>query len=499
MKQLSIPSPSARLAGDKRMHHLPGNWSGAVLSFVLPFLTYLATLAPTVYGLDSAELTTAAYSLGLVHPPGYPVYLLIGKLFTLLPFRNVGYRMNLMSAFFGALAILFLYQLLLKLTGRTALSLGSSLLLAFSYFLWTASVMAEVYTLHLFLMAALVLVALEWQEKRDDKWLHVLALLFGLSLGNHLSTLLLGPGLLYWLLASDRRHLLRPRRVLTMLAFLALGLSVYLYLPLRYAAGTPAVGAMPIRVASLGDVAWVVSARTFWVLLFAYRGPELWGQVVDYGYCLWGNFLGVGLVIGVVGIWSSLRRLRTLSVALGWMYLANAIFFITYGAGDKRIMFLPTYFVWAIWIGLGYNWLLEQVSRATGSMAAARRWRTAVHVLLVMLILLALVINYRHADLSQDWRTYQQAVRVFDTVAPDAYVLATSWFEVAPLEYLHVVERRRLDVTVLNAGPMSPSELRALVELQGDAHPIYSTGLPDWLEDGHEMEYNEQCDCYRIQ
>ena len=82
----------------------------------LILLLYLRTMAPTVYGLDSAELTAGAYLLGIVHAPGSPTYLLLGHLFTWLPFGDVGYRVNLLSACAGALAVGFVYAILWRLT-----------------------------------------------------------------------------------------------------------------------------------------------------------------------------------------------------------------------------------------------------------------------------------------------------------------------------------------------------------------------------------------------
>ncbi len=472
-------------------------WGGASLSFSLPFVVYVRTLAPTVYGLDSAELTTGAYCLGLVHAPGYPLYLLIGHLFTRLPIGNVGYRMNLMSAFFGALAIALFYLVLYKLCRRPLAALSAALFLAFSFFFWSPAVMAEVYTLHLFMMAALILTVLVWQERRQYRWLCLFALLFGLSLGNHLATVLLLPGLLYWILVTDHKQFLRPRHLLTMLLFLALGLSVYLYLPLRYAARPPSVGAMQIQVASWQDLLEVVSARVFWGMVFAYGWHEIPGQVADYLYCLWGNFLGIGLIVGALGGIVVAWTRRRLAMALALIFLANALFYIGYGAGDKRIMFGPTYAIWAIWIGLGYDWFLDKIDSFTTT-AGAWLGRTVVPCLLVGLAIAAMLVNYPYADLSGDRRTYERAARIIGTVEPGAYVLAASWFEVAPLEYLQVVEQRGLDVTVLNWIEVPPSELYSLINSKGDTHPFYSTDTIDWLAERYEMAYLEDCDCYRI-
>jgi hypothetical protein len=76
-----------------------------LITFLAPFLLYLLTLAPTIYNLDSAELATAVATNGIVRATGYPLYLLLGKLFVLLPVGDVGYRLNLFSAVCGALTI----------------------------------------------------------------------------------------------------------------------------------------------------------------------------------------------------------------------------------------------------------------------------------------------------------------------------------------------------------------------------------------------------------
>jgi hypothetical protein len=328
--------------------------------------------------------------------------------------------------------------------------------------------------------------------------LHLFAFLVGLSLGNHLSTLLLLPGLLYWILVTDHKQLLRPRTLLVMLSLFALGLSVYLYLPLRSAAQPPAIGAMQIQISSWQDIVEVVSARAFWGLFFAYRWSELAKQGADYLYCLWGNFLGVGLVIGALGGIVFAWRRRHLAVGLTLIFLANALFYIGYGAGDKRIMFLPTYVVWAMWIALGLDWFLEQMASWQEGVTGARPLRMAAPMLILGLALAALLVNYQHADLSDDRRTYEQAARVLDTVEPEAYVLATSWFEVAPLEYLHVVEGRRLDVTVLNWNEIDLSDLYNLIDTERGVRPIYSTESVGWLVARYELQYIEECDCYRV-
>ncbi len=212
----------------------PFTWAAA--AFLVPFLAYLRTLAPTVYGLDSAELTTGAYTLGIVHAPGAPLYLTIGHLFTYLPVGDIGYRLNLMSAVSASLTIVFIYQILWELTHERFIALASAWFLAFSYYIWINAVAAELYAPNMAFIAGLILLALRWRRDGRSWQLYGLSLLFGLGLGVHLSLILIAPGFALLLLRPDRSPFRQPRMMLTAIAFGLLGTSIYLYLPLRYAA-----------------------------------------------------------------------------------------------------------------------------------------------------------------------------------------------------------------------------------------------------------------------
>ncbi|HEX8684115.1 MAG TPA: DUF2723 domain-containing protein, partial [Ardenticatenaceae bacterium] len=99
--------------------HIPASllrWEWrSILAFSLPMLLYLVTMAPTIYNLDSAELTTAAATGGIVRATGYPLYLILGRVWAELPIGDVGYRMNLLSAVSGALTVLLTERLLRRL------------------------------------------------------------------------------------------------------------------------------------------------------------------------------------------------------------------------------------------------------------------------------------------------------------------------------------------------------------------------------------------------
>lgn len=203
---------------------------------------YFSTLAPDIYLEDSGELTAAAATLGIVHPPGYPLYLLLGKLFAFLPVGTLGFRLNLMSAVFAVAAAVVLYFAFLELAeilGGTrgavkSLAWALSLLLGLSFDFWSQAIVAEVYALNTFLAALLILLFLKWWLNRRASTLLALAFLSGLGIANHQIFAFMVPVL--WAIVY-LRHKLNFQAAGRLLSLFAAGLSVYLYLPLRVFSG----------------------------------------------------------------------------------------------------------------------------------------------------------------------------------------------------------------------------------------------------------------------
>src|SRR3990172_9263057 len=211
------------------------NFAPAV-SFLAPLVVYLLTLAPTVFNLDSAELTTAAATGGLTRATGYPLYLTLGWLWSKLPFGDVGYRLNLLSAVSAALTLLLLERILLRLGVRPAARLAAVGLLAFSKYFWQLSLIAEVYTMQTAIMAGLILALLRWSDQPSPLRLGLVGMCVGLGISHHMSTVLLMPGVAFFILSSQARQVFKFKNLAAGLAGALLGLAFYLYLPLRYLA-----------------------------------------------------------------------------------------------------------------------------------------------------------------------------------------------------------------------------------------------------------------------
>ena len=471
--------PASRLNILKKQHisfFSKLDWQAGV-AFGLPFLLYLLTLAPTIYNLDSAELTTAVGTGGILRATGYPLYLLLGKIWTVIPIGDLGYRMNLFSAFFGALTIFLADRALRRLDVGPWARLGALGLLATAPYFWALSLVAEVYTLHTALMAGIIVSLMVWDQRPSPRWFGLSVLLLVLSMGNHAATVLLIPGWTWFVLSRHPRRLFNPQNLLAGLLAVILGASVFLVLPIRYGANPifnyagvyDAAGRfIPVNLQSLTGFMWLVTGRTFSGQMFSYRLPELTVEVMRFGEQLWISFMAIGLAPALVGLVALWRRNRRFAGMLLLFFVANAIFYINYRVVDKETMFLPAYLVWAIWLGYGYQALFSWLKKDPKATLVQRGFLA----LLVLGVVLGLGWNWRRVDLSGDWSTRQQSELILEQVAPNALIFG--WWDTVPaIHYLQYVEGHRPDVTAINRFLISGDDMNAFILSQVQQRPVY--------------------------
>ena len=451
-----------------------------IVAFGVPFALYVRTLAPTIYNLDSAELTTAAYTGGLVRATGYPLYLLLGRLWShAVPFGDVGYRMNLLSAVFGALTITLGFVILRRLGVGPWAAAGALGLLMTTRFYWAMSLVAEVYTLQTALVAGIVLTALAWARDPRPWRLGAATLLIGLGLANHLTTVLLLPGWLRLVLGSTPRNATRARSIAIGLGGLLLGLALYLYLPFlsrsapafNYAGAYDAGGNFVARdLTSWRELWWLASGRQFHGLVFNYTPSQLLAEAAAFGIELWQAFL-IGIGPTLLGVWILWRRDRQVGLSLLMMLAANAVFIVGYKAGDKQTMYLPTFLIAAVFLGVGYQALLEWV-RDVPDRTGAEIGSWLLRILMVGGVMVSAILNWPLVDRSQDWSTRDRGEHILRTVEPQAVVVG--YFHTVPVvQYLQLVEGKRTDVLTINRYLIHPPNLRVFLRDQIGRRAVY--------------------------
>jgi tetratricopeptide (TPR) repeat protein len=223
----------------------------AAAILLIVFVIYNATKAPTLSFWDCGEFITCSYVLGIPHPPGSPLYVLLGRLFTLIPFHtDIAARVNMLSAMTGAVAAMLAFLVTFRLirlwwsggqfTGwkRAAAYFGGIVgasMFAFGKTQWNNSMEAEVYTSAMLLMILIIWLTLRWLEHRDERsadgYLLLLMYLGFLSIGIHMTTFLIMPAifLIVIFFSSRLRHDLRFYITCILLYTISFSVDVFLY------------------------------------------------------------------------------------------------------------------------------------------------------------------------------------------------------------------------------------------------------------------------------
>ncbi|MFT5369571.1 MAG: hypothetical protein ACI8V2_004549 [Candidatus Latescibacterota bacterium] len=254
----------------------------ATLVTICTSIVYLSTLAPTVAFWDCGEFITTSYIFGVPHPPGAPLYTLLGRLFSMLPFGEIAFRVNLLSAASGIATVLLIYLCTVRLLAnwldrsntqhQIAIFTGAAvaaLSTAFSFSFWNNAIEAEVYGLSMCITLLAVWLGLRWdnahKDHHSDRNLLFIAYLFGLGAGIHLQCLLTIPGILILIFTDLLED--RPRKTQVLIV---IGLIFYPFLSivLPQLAAVLMTGAIVIGLLSLRP---------------AWRNPQFWIWAIILG------------------------------------------------------------------------------------------------------------------------------------------------------------------------------------------------------------------------
>ncbi len=475
--RFEVPRPPLVISNDA-WHRIPPFLAGIFI-----FLVYLRTMAPSVFTLDSAELTTAAYSLGLVHSPGYPIYLLLTHIFIKLPIADVGYRVNLFSGLASAVNVGVLIAIIKLMTGRHLPAIAAGLSFGLSYYVWSASVVAEVYALQGLMLTTIMFAIFQWRRLGKVVYLRFLAVIAGLAVANNPGTLLWFPGLIGLIGFTPGRERIDRRAAAEMAVLFISTLSLILYLPLRSAHNPSFINVghfdvqgvfHPMDLTRPANLFWYLAGRQFEPLFFAYSPAEYLRESVQFFHWLWAAFIGIGLPLGFWGLIKVWRTHLRTAQALVLTVLPHMLFFIGYGAPDKDTMFLPVFVVWTLFLGVGLAELLEIIPE---------RLKLTVFALPLAL----LVINSSYADVSNFYVPGELARARLRSVEQDAIYLAR-WGAAEAMQYQQVVNRYRTDVDVINLFFMHPGNLEEFIEYAiGNNRPVYAAFEIPGLEDRFEI------------
>jgi hypothetical protein len=314
----------------------------------------------------------------------------------------------------------------------------------------------------------------------------VIGLVGGLGMSHHASTVLLIPGSLFFVLSMHPKKALSPRSLLAFSLSALLGLSFYLYLPVRYMAQPPfnyagifdrELNFHPVDLTTLEGFWWLISGRAFTDAMMAYNRLGFWQETQRYLVQLGRAFFAVGIGPGLLGIVLLFRRKWREGGMLALMFLSNAGFYINYRVMDKDTMYLPTYLIGALWIAYGFQALLDWVRQDEPERKLGLR---TLSILMLGSVLFALAWNWRIVDLSDDWTSRLQGETILRRVERNALVFG--WWDVVPVvQYLQLVEGERPDVRAINRFLIAPNDLVSAIKKEVRYRPIYVDHIPGEL------------------
>ena len=440
-------------------------------------------MPPTVLDGDSGEFQYMAYILGVPHSSGYPLYILIAKLFTFLPIGDVAYRVNLFSVVCTALAMPIVYALARRLMPRRAPALLATLIFAVTPAVWGGALETKVYALHLLLGVLAIFLAVRWHQDAQVRDLDWCAFVFGLGLTNHLVIAFIAPALalVVWFNRARLSRAMIARSILLTL----LPLLLYAYIPIRanqlIAQQDPQNWALYPREDAM--VKGTVTAyynntlKGFFELVtglgnsykFGFESPVEESNRVNNAVKLLFQQFGVGLAFVAVGAVVSFRRdhkmfvvMVAVAIGVGFiaLYLRAAISTIYY--------FSLCYLTLALWLGFGIDALMQ------GTVRIQRALPMVVALGAFLLPLGLLFSNFARLDESQNYTARDDAQSVLrDNLAPNAVVIAP-WEVSQPMRYFQFVENQRSDLLVTNVPPIWPQFERMMTRARELNRPFYN-------------------------
>lgn len=475
--------------------------------FAISLVLYVLTLAPTVTLVDSGELILASAKLGVPHPPGFPLYVMLAHLASLVPVGNVAVRVNLVSAFSAAAASAMMTLLVAELMisavtknastedgGRKQIvvlvpAVAAGLIFAFSRTLWAYATIAEVYATNSLLIVAILWLTFSWRRgfdraAPDYRRLYMAALVFGLAMGvHHVTVAFFLPSLaLLVYLTAGRGFFASKAFLISAAAAFAAGVCVYLYLPLA-ASQSPIMNWGEPR--DLGAVWQHVTGRQYQVN-FQFESKNL----VDLGRFLlreWSvAWLPAVLSLAAVGLAERARRDKALAAFLGLVVLVNIAYCSVYSiAEDKDAYFLPTFIAVTMLCAFGIRAVFRwAVTRPLG-------WQIAAIGVAAAVPIAALISNLPFNDRHDYYIAEDYVDNINASVEQGGMVLTADWQAYAPSFYTREIAGRRRDVIFIDVNLLRRSWYFAyleqaypeMMERSKGAIEAYRTELRSWDRD----------------
>lgn len=389
----------------RTLHNSAAGWLAAIAAALYSLYNYYPTVQPGVGPfLDSVEFQTTIATFGISHPPGHPLYILLGKLFSAIPFASIGlygahgdnlaWRLNLMNAVIAALTVMLVVRLVYRLTGNSGVGLLSGLLLGGAVRFWFQATYSELYILFNLLMVMTFLLLVTWQQTRHRRYYYWSVLIFSLAFTVQVPTMVLIPAWVWFVWTVDRSVLLRPKSLIYTILLILFAASFYLLVPLRAFINGPAAfcNYCPTDWSELLD--FLSGARWRQLgLAFGVQPQYYLQRWADTGYQLSLSIWPSGIILGGIGLWHLLRTRWRVGGMFLLALLSEWFFVVSYDIVDWADFMSPVIVIFAPLIGVGL-WVVWEVAKRVSAEWPETYRLTLRPLLLASLFIMPFVLSY---------------------------------------------------------------------------------------------------------
>ncbi len=409
---------------------------GDALVILAAAAVYLATL-PTGTGFagDTAKFQFIGYHFGTPHETGYPLYVILNAAWThIVPVGSLAFRANLLSAVFAVGTLVTLLVTLRHLRVPMPARILAVGVFAVTPTFWLHAVIAEVYTLHILLIALASYFILRWHDERDTRWFALFALTYSVSFGNHGTTLFLLPALVYLVWQTDPRAFIDRRNLLIVGASILLASSLYLYIIFRTM--DPGTAYLEMKAGSVSEFLYFAGGGQFTERMFRYAWNWAAFVMIPFFVNLLIREYTVFLPLVVAGFFLIPRPVVGVYFVLGFVSFYS--FAAVYEIPDIYVYLIPAYYFFAIFLAFGTGALLRRW--------AAHRGRIMT-VLAAAVVLAAWLSGGEIADQVGDAER-EEAVQILSVAGQKSIIATYSYHYAMFLSYYTIGEGREASDSV---------------------------------------------------
>lgn len=351
---------------------------------------YITSVTNTIYGGDAGDLVSAILTKGFAHPPGYPLYTLIGRLFINFPINYLtpAGKITLISSISTVCSFILVYLILTTLIGKKInkpIAIATILIVAVNYLIWLYAIVPEVFPLNVLITLGILFSALKFKRTGNINWLALILFLIGLGASHHHTFILMLPSVFILTKNQIKKILFSFKKILIIICSLLFGLLPLLYLPLSFLGNPEIIWGEANSIKGFIAILTRQAYGSFVPGSFISDSPiHRFIQLINLNNFVLGDFTLVGysaIIIGLIILYRStkLERIEGLSLSVALILFGPFfVFYANFPLGDKFALgtverfLIIFYFLLAFPLYLGLEWFFVKIVNLLKSIVGVR-------------------------------------------------------------------------------------------------------------------------------